>query len=299
MPVRRALLLVGVATLVVVDVLLVALAVGSVQQGGPAPVSTEPPPLPPRLPDGGSLDTASLNTGPGSQRPVHLDAGVDGTLLRATRGACEDGPAAQVELSDDGGETFRPVESPATEVLRIDIDVASDMWLVGLDESCSAGFYRSSDEGRTWQWSPGTAGTWHTLPIAARALHAPGGRVPIDCTAQSLTAVDYSVAYVVCADDTLRVTRDGGETWLPAGRIVGLVAASFRSPTEGTAVASTSECPVRVWTTTDGGAQWTSDACLEDADPVEAVTRAGDTVYIQQGGDVLTDAGDLGLQLQD
>jgi hypothetical protein len=295
MCVKRPLVLVGIVAFVVVDVLLVAMAVRNVRDrdvpAGAAPGSTPPEGSsgratgPGRVPRSGGDPTAA----------VLLDAGSGGALLRATRGDCRGPQEPRVGVSTDDGRSFRPVESPVGEVLRVDVGSAADLWLVGLDESCAPGFYRSGDGGRSWQESAGTAGAWHLLPGDVQALHAPNGRVPIGCRPQTLSSVDFAVAYAGCADDSLWVTRDGGETWRPAGRVSGLVATAFRGPDAGVAVGVTPRCPARLWSTTNAGRAWSADQCLPGEAPAQAAAVAPGVTYVQRGGQVEADRDGLGF----
>jgi len=284
--VKRPLLLVGIAAFVVVDVLLVAMAVRNVRDrdvpAGAGPGSTSPEGSIGRGADPGGVPGA----GGEPAEAVLLDAGSGGALLRATRGDCSGSQEPRAGISTDGGRTFRPVDSPVGEVLRVDIGSAADLWLVGLDESCVPGFYRSGDGGRSWQESAGTAGAWHLLPGDAEALHAPDGRAPIGCSPVTVSSVDPEVAYASCADDSLRVTRDGGATWLPAGRVPGLVATAFRGPDVGVAVGVTPRCPAKMWSTTNAGRAWSPDQCLPGEAPAQAVAVAPGVTYVQRGGQV-------------
>lgn len=260
--------MVGIVAFVVVDVLLVALAVRNVRDRN-TPVGASAT-SPQGYPGRGSDPDGASETGGVPAEAVLLDAGFGGSLLRATRGSCG-GAQPRVGVSTDGGRTFQPVESPVAEVLRVEIDSAADLWLVGLDESCVPAFYRSGDAGQGWEESAGTEGAWHLLPGDAQALHAPEGRVAIGCRPQMLSSVDLDVAYVGCANDTLRLTRDGGGTWRLVGRVPGLVATAFRGPVMGVAVSVTPRCPAKLWSTTNAGRTWSADQCLPGEEPAEAV----------------------------
>jgi photosystem II stability/assembly factor-like uncharacterized protein len=284
--------MVGIVAFVVVDVLLVAMAVRNVRDR-PAPIGASSSSPQGAAGRGSDADGAAAADGAPAET-VLLDAAVGGALLRATRGDCG-GPQPRVGISTDGGRSFRSVESPAGEVLRVEIDSVADVWLVGLDQACAPTFYRSSDAGESWEESPGTAGAWHLLPADAQALHAPDGEVAIGCRPQTLTAVDSEVAYAGCADDTLRLTRDGGSTWRPAGRVPGLVATAFRGPVAGVAVGATPRCPARLWSTTNAGSAWAADQCLPGDEPVQAVAVSAGVTYVQRGGQVVADRDGLGF----
>jgi hypothetical protein len=289
--VKRPLLTVGIVAFVVVDVLLVAMTVRNVRERDvPVGASSTSPQ--------GSLGRASHPDGAPAAgvavEAVLLDAGFGGALLRATRGSCG-GPQPRVGVSTDGGRTFQPVASPAGEVLRVEIDSAADLWLVGLDDSCVPAFYRSGDAGQSWEESAGTAGAWHLLPGDAQVLHAPDGQVAVGCRPQMLSSVDFDVAYAGCADDTLRLTRDGGDTWRPAGRVPGLVSTAFRGPVAGAAVGVTPRCPAKLWSTTNAGRAWSADQCLPGDEPAQAVAISAGVTYVQRGGQVEADRDGLGF----
>jgi hypothetical protein len=283
--------MVGIVAFVVVDVLLVAMAVRNVRdRDTPAGSGSA-------LPQGSlgrGSDPAGAPTGGLPAEAVLLDAGFGGALLRATRGSCGEAQP-RVGVSIDGGRTFEPVESPAGEVLRVEADSAEDLWLVGLDDSCALAFYRSGDGGQSWEESTGTAGAWHLLSADAQALHAPDGQVAIGCRPQTLSSVDFDLAYAGCADDTLRLTRDGGDTWRPAGRVPGLVATAFRGPVAGVAVGVTPRCSARLWSTTNAGRAWAADQCLPGDEPAQAVAVSGGVTYVQRGGQVTADRDGLGF----
>jgi len=286
--VKRPLLLVGIVAFVVVDVLLVAMAVRDVRdRDAPAGAGSEPTSRQGSVGRGVGPGDAPLGGSDGvPAEAVLFDAGAGGALLRATRGGCGGPPEPRVGVSTDGGRTFQPVDSPVGEVLRVEIDSAADLWLVGLDESCVPGFYRSGDAGQSWEESAGTAGAWHLLPGDAEALHAPAGRAPIGCSPVTLSSVDPQVAFAGCADDSLRMTGDGGATWRPAGRVPGLVATAFRGPDVGVAVGLTPRCPAKMWRTTNAGRAWSPDQCLPGAEPAQAVAVAPGVTYVQRGGRV-------------
>jgi hypothetical protein len=283
--------MVGIVAFVVVDVLLVAMAVRNVRDRD-APVGASP--TSPQGSLGRPFDPAGAPTGGVPAEAVLLDAGLGGALLRATRGSCGEAQP-RVGVSIDGGRTFQPVESPVGEVLRVEIDSAADLWVVGLDESCVPAFYRSGDAGQSWEESAGTAGAWHLLPGDAQALHAPDGRVAIGCRPQTLSSVDFDVAYAGCADDTLRLTRDGGGTWRPVGRVPGLVATAFRGPAAGVAVGVTPRCAAKLWSTTNAGRAWSADQCLPGDEPAQAVAVSAGVTYVQRGGQVVADRDGLGF----
>jgi len=284
--------MVGIVAFVVVDVLLVALAVRNVRDRdtpvGASATSSQ------GYPGRGSDPDGAFGAGGVPAEAALLDAGFGGSLLRATRGSCG-GAQPRVGVSTDGGRTFQPVESPVAEVLRVEIDSAADLWLVGLDESCVPAFYRSGDAGQGWEESAGTEGAWHLLPGDAQALHAPEGRVAIGCRPQMLSSVDLDVVYVGCANDTLRLTRDGGGTWRLVGRVPGLVATAFRGPVAGVAVGATPRCAARLWSTTNAGRAWSADQCLPGEEPAEAVAVSAGVFYVQRAGQVMVDRDGLGF----
>ncbi len=216
-----------------------------------------------------------------------LSIGNDGTILRATPGNCRSDQTGEVEVSTDGGVSFRTVFAGVRQVLRVVAVSRADLWFVGTDESCQPAVERSSDTGTSWVRSPGTAGAYHLSSSNDAALvHAPDGPVTVDCAAVGVAPVNVDIAFIGCEDGTILRTLDRGQTWAPRGRLEGLVSLSFRDAKTAFALASQSRCPSAAMTTEDAGETWKFAECLKGDRPKAIATNANKLVA-QVSGDIL------------
>jgi len=279
----------GLVLLALLDVVLVYLAVDHVrgaagQAAEAAPSSSRP------------TETVSNSGEPTSTTTVEGDAAglagllavsPDGTVLRATRGACGEGSGASVEVSGDGGATFTDVtpEQTLSLVLRVQALSFTSFQVVGADAECSLATFATSNGGRSWSRTPGTAGTWHLLGGDGALIHAPQGDVEVGCTPSAVSSISELVARVLCRDGRLLGTADAGRTWSPLGRVSGAVDITFTSPEDGLALGADDECEARVLATRDGGDEWSVGECLGTGSP-EAIAASGRYALAQVAGSV-------------
>jgi hypothetical protein len=218
--------------------------------------------------------------------PILLDVDDDGTIVRAARGACPSPVAAPLSLSLDGGASWMPVDAGVPQILGIGAAGAGATWYVGTDQSCRPVARESADAGSSWR--PGSvAGRWYLNPdrestvVASPRLVADVGCVPLD-----LAAIDARRAAVACADGEVRVTGDGGDSWTVVAALPGVAAVTFATADRGFALVAEASCRARVLRTEDGGATWTSTACLGDSTP-RAIAAAEGIVVAQTGSDLV------------
>lgn len=228
----------GLVALVIIDIALVvaALRIGSRSSAAetPAGTVTETPtssassPSPAPTTPGSTTSTSaapstspSATSVPGAPLQVVVYA-VDGTTAwRATTGACGPG-GATVQITTDGGKTWRDRTSPYPVVTRLQADNATKGFVVGADGACSMGVRTTTDGGGSW---PGTGNLADTLARDAKdptKVRAPGGRTVAPCG--SAPVVDLARnsptgAQVLCADGSLRSSTDDGASWSPAGSV--------------------------------------------------------------------------------
>jgi photosystem II stability/assembly factor-like uncharacterized protein len=232
-------------------------------------------------PSAASPSPSISETAAPSSEPVLLSVTAKGrSAVRAASGDCNSGGAV-LELSDDGGKTWREVDVPARSLLRVKAVTATEAWVVGTDTSCKPHFIRTTDGGRTWVTKVSTAGAWHLLPAPSRRLHAPPGNVDSPCRAATpatdLAVSNNTTAAILCSGGQVHTTRDAGATWTRAtsttggtalaflGRQVGFAAAPGDAGCDGTLVART----------TDASTTWQERGCAEGA--AGAVTLAFST----------------------
>jgi photosystem II stability/assembly factor-like uncharacterized protein len=216
-----------------------------------------------------------------SSEPVLLSVTTKArAAVRALAGDCDSGGAV-LELSDDGGKTWREVDVPARSLLRVKAVSATEAWVVGTDPSCKPRFIRTTDGGRTWVTKISTAGAWHLLPAPSRRLHAPAGTVESPCPAAApatdLAVTDSTTAAILCSDGQVHTTGDAGATWAPAASTTGGTAlASVGSQVGFAAAPGDTGCDgTQVERTTDAATTWQERGCAEGA--AGAVTLAFST----------------------
>jgi photosystem II stability/assembly factor-like uncharacterized protein len=202
------------------------------------------------------------------------------SAVRAVSGDCDSGGAV-LELSGDGGKTWRTVDAPARSLLRVKAVSATEAWVVGTDTSCKPRFIRTTDGGRTWVTKVSTAGAWHLLPGPSRRLHAPLGNVDSPCRAATpatdLAASNNTTAAILCRGGQVHTTRDAGATWAKAASTTGGTALAFFGREFGFAASpGDAGCDgTLVVRTTDAGTTWQQRGCAEGA--AGAVTLAFST----------------------
>jgi photosystem II stability/assembly factor-like uncharacterized protein len=261
---RGRLIVVLIVLLVAADVVLITLAVrrghgGTVAAADGAPVSAPTTittgPTPSETPSGDGVDRA-------------LVAGAESVVLRASPGSCKTGETPALELSTDSGVTFKPTADrlDVAQVLRVVVDSASDVWFVGTDDTCTPSIWHWDGAGSGWSQSPGSAGAWHMVPAAGSfSVHAPTGRVGVDCSVASLSPIDGQTARVLCATGMVLGTADDGNSWVNLGQLDAAQVMDYDSTASGVALGSTPSCDVQAFTTSDGGSVWTRTDCLQGA----------------------------------
>ena len=189
-----------------------------------APAVTTSPPAPV------TTTTTAPDSGPTNITAVPLTvvvSAVDGTLAwRATAGTCGAG-GATVQITTDGGKTWRNRTSPYPVITRIQATDATKGFVVGADEACAMGVRSTTDGATTW---PGTVALADTLArdaTDATKVRAPGNRTVAPCgTTQVVDLARNSAngAEALCADGSLRSSSDDGRTWPEAGRVTSALA---------------------------------------------------------------------------
>jgi hypothetical protein len=220
----------GLVALVLVDIALIylALRISGPSTADETPTSSVTPteaPAPASATTPVATPTTTSATAPTTTTTAVTVAGVplatvvtalDGTTAwRATVGSCASGGAA-VQISTDGGKSWRNRTSPYAVVTRISPTDATKGFAVGADGSCTMGVRTTTDGGATW---PGTGPLAETLARDAKdptKVRAPGGRTVAPCGAVpvvDLARNSPTGAQVLCADGKVRSSTDDGQTW--------------------------------------------------------------------------------------
>jgi hypothetical protein len=233
---RRLAATLGLVVLVIVDAALVwaALRIGGRSSAvetpadtlttAPISTATTTPSTPSPAPS--TTGTSATSTAPPANTPgVPLKvivSAVDGSLAwRATAGKCGAGGAA-VQVTTDGGKTWRNRTSPFAVITRVQASDATKGFLVGADSACSMAVRTTSDAGATW---PGTGSLADTMARDAKdatKVRAPGGQTVAPCGTDvvvDLARNSTNGAEVLCAGGAIRSSGDDGRTWPESGRV--------------------------------------------------------------------------------
>lgn len=239
---------------------------GSSSAGGPAAH---------QLPDGG----------------LQLALAQDGTLLRASLGACTED--ADVHLAVAGPEAGRfrdlPLAARLGGVMALDASSRDDLVVLGADATCQAIAFQGGVRAGSWREVP-SEDFWYLDLSGDSTVHAPGGRIDVPCVPAALSTV--GAVRMLCDDGALLGTADGGDSWATLGRLDGSGAMAFEGPGRGVALTSRDGCPVALLSTDNGGAGWDEVTCL-DGEEGRAVALRGGTIAVIVDDEVRrsTDAG--------
>jgi hypothetical protein len=254
----------------------------------PAPTTATPTPSP-------TTDPVDL----GTPRELPLSVLDDKIAVRGTPGSCAEGDGS-VEITEDGGVTWAPLDIPDQAVVRVRI-TNDDFFFIGADTECREDLVRNRERGRTWTPSGSTRGAWHLLgdPDLPEVHAPPDSIVPGPCEAGAsiveLEGVDDVAAYVLCSDGSVHLTDDAATSWDPVGTAPGaramgladgqpLVAATGVEGCDGLAVQEpTPEGPTQVGCV-EGAAE--DGVALAFAGP-DGLLLAGGTTWTTADGGVI------------
>lgn len=201
------------------------------------------------------------------------------TVFRWWRGSCAGDGRPMLEISDDGGKTFKersiPVleEAAATEpgsrgktvrtILAVDFESADELEIVAGDEKCKPHRYTTNDGGDSWDRQESFKG-WF-IDSGEDAVVTPKRSVDVGCeTIRSLSQFSDTEATVMCAGGRALTTVDEGATWATSGDLNRSVeGALFTGSRLGFAIGKDGEC-ARSYSTEDRGETWQPAGCVED-----------------------------------
>jgi hypothetical protein len=290
---RNALLWIAAAVvlLVVIDVVLVALALGRTapQDGGqPGPIPTFTS-IPSPRPTASASSTAAPAGAMQSSSGRHLLSAVDGSeAWRASAGVCG-GSGEVLQHTTDGGASWQSVQlgEDVESILALRASASSISMLVAAGPDCEVVVRTSVDDGATW--SAGTAGA-AGAGIGPDGLVLKTGTVVPPCSDPTeVFQGDYTTA-VICQD--VMEWRSGAGAWVeaPMQGIRSLadagdeytVAVVGAADCAGVQIASVGAAKV---TPTSSGTAVGCDADADIAGPV-TVARTGTNVWLWAGKSV-------------
>lgn len=288
---KRTGTILGVALLVVLDVVLVVLAWNHVNGGDPEvadPVTAGSEPSATDTSSGEPPDSQESQAPDEGDAPAAYEAAVVSgeVLARAAVRPCEAGGPATVEISEDGGESFTDVTTPLASVRHVALQSASEMVVVGADGDCEPAARTTDDGGESWDSAPLEAAGWHL--VGEGRLFSPAGDLgDIGCAPAAVSGVTEEDAVVLCEGGLVLRTENGGSFWGAQSTLPAAVDVAFVSAADGYALVSRDDCPALVRTTTDGGSTWRDVECLE-AEPPVAAAADGDAVVVVSADEVVT-----------
>jgi len=250
---RRNWATLGLVALLLVDIALVFLALRNPfhpQAQAPAPSATAGSPGATGSPSSASPTTGGSSAGPGSATataklglvPFDTDS-----ALRFGRGDCQTG-GATVELTTNGGKTWRAVESPLRTISAASVTDDNRFQFIGGTDACQTATRRTADGGQTWAAAGNWSG-WYRSPGNPVQVVTAVDRTVTPCATAAVVdvqSVSQTTAHVLCATSKLLETADGGTNWVDASKALEVMAVDDNQ-VNGKAVATiayrTDSCP--------------------------------------------------------
>jgi photosystem II stability/assembly factor-like uncharacterized protein len=277
-----------------------------------------------RLPTGAGNQTpsplASSSTAPASSTtpsPTDLPAAaVSQRLLAAVSahvawrgvvGTCPDGPS-EIEYTDDGGESWSAVDpargTGANTLVRVVPASSSEVKVVTLDDECSLQLVGTFVAGEAWEdYSSNLGAYWYVDPADRANVHSPSGTVAAPCElVVAMAPRSSSEAVLLCADEVLFETSNGGAEWSKAISIPGAVAVDASADGYVVAVAAQGSCAGTSIVTVTDLAPMAPVGCFGDAAPSGQTSLAAaddDTIWLWAGATLAqsTDGGETWNQI--
>ncbi|MEO7420812.1 MAG: hypothetical protein ABIU87_00260 [Ornithinibacter sp.] len=219
MELRKAVPLIGLGTLLVVDAALIvwAFRAAEVPDATSNPTPSVSASASPGAPPSGSSsatptgDAKALEPAPTTRLVAAVSSSV---AWVAEAGTCKDG--GTLWSTDDGGKTWTVSDTPG-RVMRPRPDSAKAGFFTGGDKDCALKLWATGDSGSSWSSPQGAAKAWSRVADDAASVHTPSDSLVTPCPKKAdvldLSTVSGGRADVLCADGTARRTTNGGGTW--------------------------------------------------------------------------------------
>lgn len=174
----------------------------------PSPSPSSPSPTP-------SATSPSVPPALISNRPREvLAVNSDQVAWRAEASGC--GQDSKIEVTTDGGKTWRVTDSGLKSVVRLRAFGDSSVFAIGADDSCDPVYAVDASPDDQWQQdSSMLSDTWFRMPKDLNTVHDPKDKTSKPCGTTGL--VDFAglgdvKGAALCADGSLR-SWDGGKDW--------------------------------------------------------------------------------------
>lgn len=149
-------------------------------------------------------------------RPALLAANSDRLAWRAQQSRC--GTETSVDVSEDGGKSWRSTDPGIGSIVRLKTYGASSVFAVGADDDCRPTYAWIDEPSGSWSRDAGRTNTlWYRTPGDLDLVHAPGDGTSRPCgkSLVGLAGLGTFQAAALCADGRLR-TVDQGRGWRTA-----------------------------------------------------------------------------------
>ncbi|MEG9224558.1 hypothetical protein [Aeromicrobium sp. Sec7.5] len=232
----------------------------------------------------GDADDATANpTAPGpvdSSEPVAPATPTAAGLVEATddvvvwgeRGTCSAG--TPVVLARDVDGVRDELDPGMTELLRIDVNDAGDVYVIGADAQCQPVELLLSEGATDWVDPPGPIRRWHLTSGAGATVTTPVGDVDPGCAPVSFVS-DGTEGLVACGNGAIRTSDDDGATWEGEVVLEGLRSA-VRSDDGAWALAPADDCAVASYRVDAAEAGVTGCVTTEAGDGLVLLAASGD-----------------------
>jgi hypothetical protein len=236
---------VGLAAFLAIDVVLVALAMGSTHSAGSAATGAGPVGAAVTTTTTGAPATAATSPGTGSTVRVDVAPVSVGlfaldqkTAVRFTVGSCDKGGSA-VEVTQDGGATWTSRPAPFQTVVRLRVRPDRSLFAVGADQGggCVPSIRHASSLSGSWGSTSRAAGVWFRDPRSAATVGLPVGGTGKPCPGGAVTDLSMidAGAAALCDSGEVLVSQSGS-SWQSAGSVAGGLAVAVDSKSQPYAV---------------------------------------------------------------
>lgn len=229
-----------------------------------------------------------------SDKPRELLAvNSDQIAWRAEASGC--GQDSKIEVTTDGGKTWRVTDSGLKSVVRLRAFGDSSVFAIGADSDCNPVYAVDAYPGDEWQQdSSMLSDTWFRMPNDLNTVHDPQDKTSQPCGTVGL--VDFAgqgntKAVALCGDGSLR-TRDGGGGWQTAVKHSDAVALNA-DDNQFVMVERSSQChglAVQRFSVQDGTIKTVKRTqCFKVSDPDRndvAVSNRGSIIWLWSGKDL-------------
>jgi hypothetical protein len=239
--------IIGLAAFLAIDVLLVAMALNStrspVNGAALAPTvatvsTTSPPVSASKSPTATATTSTSQPTVPVTALTAGIVAVDQSTAVRFTVGSCAKA-GSSVEVTTDGGATWRTRPTPFDAVMRIRVRADKSAFAVGANQSsgCAPAIRQAPGLTKAWGDAVGATDVWFRDPRNQDTIGLAKGGTGRPC--QSATVVDLAVvdagAGALCASGEVLVSKSGAQ-WTSAGTVSGALAVALDAKAQPYAV---------------------------------------------------------------